>query len=222
MNERWAIHRCSACTSLLRALLFTGLLIMSGCQSVNPLPGFGLVKNTPEESRIREHLKWHSGRVEVYKDFRTIFTARAVFISEEIRQSVVNWEAKSRLMSPDEKEEFFKNTFKGGKNSHQVLLGFYTPDRDFNDLDQEKSRWIAYLEGPDGAVTKATCYGVDDDEEKMYMRFLEWDLSWSRLYLLCFPVDSLDDLQQDGWTKLVISGPTGQGEIRLRTTPPPR
>jgi hypothetical protein len=215
-------HRHSVHSSLLYAILFAVLLIMPGCQSVNPLPGFGLVKNSPEETSIREHLKWHSGRVEVYKDFRTIFTARAVYISEEIRRSVVDWEARSRLMSPDEKEEFFRSSYKGGRSAHQVLLGFYTPDRDFNDLDQENSRWIAYLTGPDGAVSRAACHGVDDDEGKMYMRFLEWDLSWSRLYLLCFPVDSLDDFQQDGWMKLVISGPTGQGDIRLRTTPPPR
>lgn len=217
MSDHWVDRMFQ---SLLIGFLLAGLLIMPGCQSVNPLPGFGLVKNTAEENRIRERMKWHSGRVEVYKGFRTIFTARAVFISDEIRRSVVDWEAKSRLLSPDEKEEFYRNTFKGGEKNYQVLLGFYTPDRDLNDLDQEGSRWIAYLEGPDGAVSKARCFGTDGEEGKMYMRFLEWDLSWSRLYLLCFPVDSLEDFRQDDGVKLVISGPTGQGDIHLRAVPP--
>jgi hypothetical protein len=207
---------------MLYAILLAGLLIMPGCQSVNPLPGFGLVKSTPEENRIREQLKWHSGKVEVYKDFRTIFTARAVFISEEIRRSVVDWEARTKLMTPDEKKELLTSTYGENSNVHQVVLGFYTPDSDLNDLEQENSRWIVYLESPDGAVSRATCLGVDDDEVKMYMRFLKWDLSWSRLYLLCFPGDSLDDFQQEGWIKLVISGPTGQGGIPLRTVPPPQ
>lgn len=220
MINRFTGRGQCACRSSLRVLLLAGLLSILGCQSVNPLPGFGLVKNTPEETRIRELLKWHSGKVEVYRDFRTIFTARAVFISDEIRQSVVEWEARSKLMSPDEKEELLNSTYREKHGIHQLLLGFYTPDRDLNDLEQEDSRWVAYLENSDGAVSRATCLEVNDDELKMYMRFLEWDLSWSRLYLLCFPDDSLDNFQEDGWLKLLISGPTGQGAIRLRTTEP--
>lgn len=206
--------------SLFCVLVVGVLLVMPGCQSVNPLPGFGLTKNTEEENKIRELLKWHSGKVEIYKDFRTVFTARAVFITNEIRKAAVDWEAKSRLMSPDEKEAFYRSTFKGETGTRQVLLGFYTPDRENNDFEKESSSWIAYLEGPDGSVVKASCFGVDDEEGKIYMRFLEWDLSWSKLYLLCFSVDSLDKYQQDGYVKLVISGPTGQGEIPLRVISP--
>jgi len=211
-----------ACVSLIHVLVFAGLLFLPACQSVNPLPGFGLAKRTPEENRIRELMKWHSGKVEIYKDFRTVFTARAIFISDEIRKSVVDWEAKSRLMSPDEKAKFKENTFKGEKNAYQVLLGFYTPENDLNDLEKENSSWIAYLVGQDGKVAKASCFEVDVEESKTYMRFLEWDLSWSRLYMLCFPVGSLDEFQLDGWVKLVISGLTGQGEIPLRTSNPPQ
>jgi hypothetical protein len=200
--------------------MITLTCILAGCQAINPLPRYGLGNQPAEESQIYKLMKWHSGRVEVYKDFRTVFTARAVYISGEIHRVAVDWEARSRLMSPEEREGLFKSTLKGGENSLHILLGFYTPQDDLNDLDQSESAWIPYLKNPDGTITRATCYGIGGEEGKIYMRFLEWDLSWSRLYLLCFPITpDVPQLEGDFLT-LVISGPRGQGEIRLRTVPP--
>jgi len=201
--------------AFLPSVLVVTVLILSGCQT------FGLVDKTVEENRIKTHMKWHSGRVEVYRHFRTIFRARAVYISDEIRLGAVDWEARTRLMDPEEKEELYRNTFKGERDVHQLLLGFYTPERDLNDLEETDTSWIPYLESPDGTVTRAACFSLAGDEAKIYMRFLEWDLSWSRLYVLCFPRDSMERSEGDGWVKLVISGPAGQGEILLRTDPPP-
>ena len=205
---------------LVLVLLVTAVLGWTGCQSVNPLPGFGLGKTTSQESQVRKLLDWHSGRVEVYKDFRTVFTARGVYISDEIRRSAVDWEAKSRLLAPDEREALFEDTFKGSRDVVQILLGFYTPNEDLNDLEREGSSWIPYLENPDGTVTRAVCHGIEEEDSKIYMRFLEWDLSWSRLYLLCFPKESGVYQHEDGWLTLVISGPTGLGKIRLRVVGP--
>ena len=133
----------------------------------------------------------------------------------------MDWEAKSRLLSPEEKEKLFEDTFRGNRDVVQILLGFYTPDEDLNDLDQKNSAWIPYLENSDGAVTRAVCNRIEGDEANIYMRFLEWDLSWSRLYLLCFPKGSGAYLHEDGWLNLVISGPKGQGKIRLRAVGAP-
>ena len=221
MNDRCAYLGGCFLKTLFRILLIITTLGISGCQAVNPLPGFGLSKTSPEEERIQKLLKWHSGRVEVYRDFRTVFTARAVYISDEVRRAVVDWEAKSRLMDPVEKEELFRKTFHGDQKAHQILLGFYTPDGELNDLDRSDSTWVVYLERSDGTIIRTACFDLGGEEGKIYMRFLRWDLSWSRLYVLCFPEDPGGGSKEDGWVKFVISGPAGQGEMRLRTGPPP-
>lgn len=203
------------------AALVAAALGCPGCQTVNPLPGLGLGKTTAEESQVKRLMEWHSGKVEVYKDFRTVFTARAVYISGEIRSSVVDWEARSRLLTPEEKQDLFKETFMGSGDSVQILLGFYTPDGGFNDLEKVGTSWVPYLENPDGTVTRAACFSMEKDKAKIFMRFLEWDLSWSRLYLLCFPGEPDSHLDAEGWMNLVISGPKGQGRIPLRAAGPP-
>ena len=199
-------------------LLFALIVFVSGCQSMNPLPNFGLGQASPEESRIRKLMKWHSGRVEVYREFRTVFTARAVYLSEDIQSSVVDFESRSKLLSPEERMELEKR-INGGGDTIKVLLGFYTPNEEFNDLVSDEAAWVPYLTKPDGTVIRAACFSVGEEDAKVYMRFLEWDLSWSKLYMLCFPYDPGVHEPDDGWIDLVISGSHGRGEVRLKTAP---
>lgn len=192
-----------------------------GCKAVNPLPGFGLGATTAEESRVKKLIDWHSGRVEVYKDFRTVFTARSIYLSDEIRALLVDWEARSRLLTPEEKQAMSEDIFMGPQNSVQILLGFYTPDSDLNNLEKEGTSWVAYLEKADGTIRRAVCKSVEEEKAKVFMRFLKWDLSWSRLYLLYFPGEPGEAVEGEGWINFVISGPKGQGKIPLRSAGPP-
>jgi hypothetical protein len=196
------------------------IMIFTGCQSMNPLPKFGVGNATPEEARIKKLMKWHSGRVEVYREFRTVFSARAVYLSDEIQSLASDWEARSKLMSPEERAVFEKKIMGDDAQLIKVLVGFYTPEETQNDLSKANSIWIPYLKNPDGTVTRAICLDVDEDSSRIYMRFLKWDLSWSKLYLLCFPYSPDLHNPEDGWLSMVISGPQGQGEIRLRVVPP--
>jgi hypothetical protein len=207
------------------SVLFTvvALLLITlfmGCQSMNPLPNFGVDDPTPEEARVRMLMKWHSGRAEVYREFRTVFTARAVYLSEEILNLAADWEARSKLMSPEERKAFEKEFLKDDAPLIKVLVGFYTPEEDQNDLSRKGSLWIPYLNNPDGSVTRATCLDVDEDNARIFMRFLNWDLSWSKLYILCFPFSPERHSPEDGWVSMMISGPSGVGEIRLQIAPP--
>jgi hypothetical protein len=207
------------------AVFFTAILLLSitffaGCQSINPLPGFGVDEPAPEEARIKKLMKWHSGRVEVYSEFRTVFTARAVYLSDEIRWLVADWEAKSNLMSPEERDAFEEKFLKDDAPIIKVLVGFYTPEEDQNNLSDENSVWTPYLKNPDGSVTRAACLDMDEDNSRIFMRFLKWDLSWSKLYLLCFPYSPDLHSPEDGWLSMMISGPSGIGEIRLQIDPP--
>lgn len=215
-------NRVRTCGAVLRAaaVLVTMTFILTGCQSINPLPNFGVGNGTPEEARIKQLMKWHSGRVEVYRDFRTVFTARAVYLSDEIQSLAVDWEARSKLMTPEERTAFEKRFLGEDTKLLKVLVGFYTPEEQLNDLSQENSVWIPYIQNPDDTVIRATCLDVDDDSSRIYMRFLKWDLSWSRLYLLCFPYSPDLHERENGSITMVISGPRGQGTIRLRFDPP--
>ncbi len=207
-------------TFLFVMALLSLLLLFTGCQSINPLSKFGVVDATPEEARIRKLMKWHSGRVEVYREFRTVFTARAVYLSDEIQELATDWEAKSKLMSPEERAVLEKRFLGDDAQLIKVLVGFYSPEEEHNDLSRGNSDWITYLKNPDGTVTRATCLDVDEENARIYMRFLKWDLSWAKLYLLCFPFSPDLHTPEDGWLSMVISGPQGQGEIRLQVAPP--
>jgi len=209
-----------ATTVLFTAVLLLLIMLFTGCQSINPLPSFGVDDPTPEEARIRELMKWHSGRVEVYREFRTVFTARAVYLSDEIRNLAADWEARSKLMSPEERGEFEKKFLEDDAPLIKVLVGFYTPEENQNDLSRKNSVWTPYLNNPDGSVTRATCLDVDEDNSRIFMRFLKWDLSWSKLYILCFPYSPDLHSPEDGWLSMMISGPSGIGEIRLQIAPP--
>ena len=207
-------------TALFAAALLSLIILVTGCQSLNPLPSFGVGDGTPEEARVKKLMKWHSGRVEVYREFRTVFTARAVYLSDEIQRLAMDWEARSRLMSPEERAAFEKKFLGDDTPLIKVLVGFYTPEEEQNDLSAENSVWIPYLKNSDGTVTRGTCLDVDENSTRIYMRFLKWDLSWSKLYLLHFPYSPDLHNPEDGWLSMVISGPPGQGEIRLQVIPP--
>jgi len=205
--------------SLFFAAVWICLVMISGCRSINPLPNFGVGEASPEEAKIRELMEWHSGRVEVYRDFRTVFTARAVYLSDDIQELAADWEARSKLMNPEERAEFEKRFLDKDKPLIKVLVGFYTPEEEQNNLSSKKSGWITYLKHPDGDVTRATCLNVDEESTRIYMRFLKWDLSWSKLYLLCFPFSPVPDNQDQKFVSMIISGPQGAGEIRLQISP---
>jgi len=149
-----------------------------------------------------------------------MFTARAVYLSDAIQRMAVDWEARSKLMSPEERAELEREVLGQDPRPIKVLVGFYTPEEEQNNLSESNSIWIPYLQNNDGTVTRAACTDMSEDNARLYMRFLRWDLSWSKLYLLCF--QSTPDLQvsDDGWINMVISGPQGQGEIRLQVVPP--
>jgi hypothetical protein len=191
-----------------------------GCQSMNPLPNFGVGDASPEEAKIRKLMEHHSGRVEVYRDFRTVFTARAVYLSDEIQELAANWEARSKLMNPEERAVFKKQFLGGDTPVIKVLVGFYTPEEEQNDLSGKNSAWVTYLKHSDGTVTRATCLDVDEENTRIYMRFLKWDLSWSKLYFLCFPYSTGPDSPDNEFVSMMISGPQGAGEIRLQISTP--
>ena len=74
----------------------------------------------------------------------------------------------------------------------------------------DNTLWIPYLKSEDGSTKRAACFGVGDEEARIYMRFLRWDLSWSKLYMLCFPYDPEKGDPAPEAVALVISGPQGR------------
>ncbi len=201
-------------------LSFVALTLTFGCQSINPLTQFSFSGETPEERRISELMQWHSSRVEVYKGFETVFTARALFLSDEVKRLTHEWEAKTKLLDPKEKAELLGKTATPLENQIEFLLGFYTSDDSNEKLERGDAEWSIKLQLPNGEMISASCFGVDPTEENMYMSILRWDLSWSKLYKLCFPRSrGWVDPEAKGLT-LVISGTRGHGEMYIKTKPP--
>lgn len=200
------------------AVLFLPVLVWAGCQSLNPIQS--LTSVTPEERHLADLMKWHSGEVQVYKKFETVFTARAVYLSEEVKEAAAQWEARSRLMTPEEKEALQDRLVRKRPGNLEFLLGFYTPQDELNVLEQDNGPWITYLKYPSGEMKRASCFGAGGDEQKVYQRFLRWDLSWSKLYILCYPDTEEAFRDSDGVARLVITGPAGTGEMAIKLFPP--
>ncbi len=200
--------------------LLAVVLAAAGCSSIKNLPGISLSGETEQERRISGLMRFHSDRVEIYKGFETVFTARVLFLSPEIRKQVGEWEAKTKLLDPEEKGKFFEDVVSPKENQIEFLLGFYTPDDTSKTLEQAGAEWRVKLILPNGEILAASCFGVGSGEEDIYMHFLRWDLSWSKLYRICFPRSlGWADPEGDGVT-LIISGPRGRGEMRIKTQPP--
>ncbi len=196
------------------------IALAAGCAKIGSLPEFGFGSESVEERRIVELMNWHSARAEVYKKFETIFTARAIFLSEEVKRAAGEWEARTKLLDPDEKKALFDRVVAPVANQIEFLLGFYTPDDSNEHLERGDTEWRIKLQLPNGEIIKASCFGVSTTEEKMYMRFLRWDLSWSKLYKICFPRSvGWADPEAMGVT-LIISGPRGRGEMNIKTQSP--
>lgn len=205
----------SALTLVLAAVLAT-----AGCSSINTLSQISFSGESQQERKISDLMRYHSGRVEVYSGFETMFTARALFLSPEIRRLAVEWEAKTKLLDPDEKMKLFKGVVEPRENQIIFLLGFYTADTDGKTLEKGDAEWKVKLRLPNGEILKASCFEAGSAEENIYMRFLRWDLSWSKLYRICFHRSvGWADPEGKGVT-LVISGSRGRGEIHIRTQPP--
>lgn len=196
------------------------IALTAACSSTISLPKLNLSGQTPDERRIAELMKWHSSRVEVYKGFETVFTARVLFLSDEVKRLTHEWEAKTKLLNPKEKAELLGKTAVPLENQIEFLLGFYTSDDSNEKLERGDAEWSIKLQLPNGEMISASCFKVDPTEENMYMSILRWDLSWSKLYKLCFPRSrGWVDPEAKGVT-LVISGTRGHGEMYIKTQPP--
>ncbi len=204
---------------LAAALLLATPAVLAGCAAMNPLPQLGFDPAVREEKDIAERMRLFTARVETYREFRTVFTARALFLAPEVRQAAAAWEAKSRLLDPAETAAASERIVASAGDRVEFLVGFYAPDDGKNRLEAPAGGWEIYLGLADGRRFRASCLLAGEQESVPYMRFLRWDLSWSRLYLVCFPVSPADPALARGMT-LVIAGPDGNGEMAL-TLPNP-
>jgi len=200
------------------ALALAAAAAAAACVPINPLPRFGFDEASREEKTIADRMRAYSSRVEVYREFRTVFTARALYLAPAVRRAGADWEARTRLLDPGETRALMDKLVAPGESSVEFLVGFYAPDGNDNRLEAG-GPWEVLLSLPDGRKLKASCLEVGGEEGAPFMRFLRWDLSWSRLYRVCFPLRPDDPALAGGMT-LIIAGPPGSGEMRFLTPPP--
>jgi hypothetical protein len=196
------------------------LLGAVSCAQINPLPQLGFVtgQDSREERAIAERMRPYTGRIEVYHDFITVFTARGLYLAPEVRGEASAWEVKSRLLDPAEAKALTDRLVAPGGERVEFLVGFYAPDEKRSRLDDPEGKWEVVLRLADGRQIRSTCLTIGQEEGAPYMRFLRWDLSWSRLYRICFPLRPDDPALAQGMT-LSIGGPDGRGEMAF---PPPK
>jgi hypothetical protein len=199
-------------------VLSVGVLLIAGCHRVSPLPQLEFGLATDQERKIATMMRHHTGRVEVFSGFSNIFSARALYLSKEITETAVDWEAWSRLLSSSQREKLFEEVTSTGKGQLSFLVAFYSQENR-KALEKPDSPWKILLELPDGNHVKASSFGLSAEEARLYTRFLQWDLTWANLYLVCFRV-SVDVADPDGQgIKLLITGPPGHGSMRIPTRP---
>jgi hypothetical protein len=220
-TRRCLMSRAQAVFGLLPAFPLAAVLVtMPGCASINPLPPLGFDQVSREERDIAERIRLFSARVEVYREFRTVFTARTLFLAPEVRRAAAAWESRSRMLDPAETAAVVQRIVAADSDRIEFLVGFYASDEARSRLEDPAGGWEIYLGLADGRRLRANCLLVETQEGAPYLRFLRWDLSWSRLYRVCFPVSPDDPVPARGMT-LVIAGPDGKGEMVLIPPAPP-
>ncbi len=195
-------------------------LLLASCASLgrlNPLPDLGFDEGAREERAVAERILPYTSRVEVYREFTTVFTARALELAPAVRRAVAEHEAKSRLLDPGEREALERTLLQGGSERLEYLIGFYAPGEDKAPLERKGTEWGVFLLLPDGRRLKADCVALDPKGAPQagapYLRFLRWDLSWSLLYRVCFPIAPGDPALAGRPHTLLITGPGGSGEM---------
>lgn len=184
----------------------------ASCAPINPLPRFGFDEVSREEQAIAAEMRGYTSRVEVYRQFRTLFTARSLYLAPAVRKAAAGFEAKSRLLDPAETKALTDRIVAPGAEKAEFLIGFYSPEEARSRLEDPAGGWEILLRLADGRRLKATCLLAGAKEGDPFMRFLRWDLSWSRLYRVCFPI-SPEDPALLGTVTLLLAGPEGSGEM---------
>lgn len=192
------------------------LVLLAGCQRFSPIPQVEIGLATKAEKEITALMRRHTGRVESYSGFINTFSARALYLSREITEAAVEWEARARLMSSEEKEKLYREVAAEEGYQMNFLLAFYSPENR-KALEDPESGWQVLVELPDGTLKRADCFGMGKEDGRIYIRFLRWDLSWANLYLVCFRTPpEVADPEGEG-VKLIITGPEGSASMRVPT-----
>lgn len=126
---------------LLRTILF---LAATGCASNQP------VKPSPiaplERSEYRDILKRNTVKANEYSGFHQTFQADVTILNSEVQSAVVR--ERAHFLEWDERRfqmEREKSSQEASAYS-KFFLRFFSPEKDYDDLDRTKSIWKVYLE----------------------------------------------------------------------------
>lgn len=192
------------------------LLLAIECRPVAPGPGIEYGFATEREREISAVFRRHTGRVEVYRGYLNVFSARALYLSREVTEAAVDWEADSRLLSPEAKERIYRLASPEDERCIRFLVAFYARGNGVS-LEHPDSPWQIRMVGPDGRYVEADRISTADKVGPIYLRFLPWDLSWSKLYLVCFPPTEGEADPDGRGVDLLFTGPDGRGGMHIMT-----
>lgn len=143
---------------------------------------------------------------ELYNGWTNVFHYHATLLTEDLYSQQIEVLAKAKLWSDDEASSERRKLAESVANETQVFLSFYTPEIQYNDLNESGSVWRIFLDVDGKRYTgRATKYIKNyADTKSLYPQHTPW----SKAYMIQFPISFLQ-IKDKSSARLVITGSLG-------------
>lgn len=184
------------------------LLSLAACSSA------GKAKEYRPSNEYIEKVKALSIKDELYSGWTNIFHYSATLITKDIYAEQIEFQAKVYKWSQDEIIRQRRKMLEDLGNRSKLFVSFYTPEIQYNDLNEGKSIWRIYL------VVNGTRYlGNVRKNSQAYPRLKSLypkHTPWGKAYDVSFEVP-YEGLEKADSIDLVITGDLGLSEQSIPT-----
>jgi hypothetical protein len=183
-----------------------GLIIMSLSFLLSSCSTTGGAKPLNLPDSYRSSVESLTVNDELYNGWTNVFHYHATLVTESLYEQQIDVLAKAKLWSEDETRSERRRLAESVANETQVFLSFYTPEIQYNDLNESGSVWRIFLDVDGKRYTgRVNKYAKNyADTKSLYPQHTPW----SKAYMIQFPVSFLQ-IKDKSKARLVITGSLG-------------
>ncbi len=197
--------------SKISALLVAALLV-----AVTACAGRSNVEFSIRRDRVLDDVLKNTRSLKVYRDLDTIFIADVLWYKPELRKAFVASLKREGRISDEQAANMTDEISKNEGRELEFIVGFYTPDKSWNDLDAVHSMWRLALTRGGGepvAPERIEKLSVDKMQDAWLFPFLT---PWKSAYRVTFA--NKGSLPSADRYALRLSSVVGEGSMVWETS----
>lgn len=189
-------------------LFFSALIFLSSCASRLPMP-----PGVPDISvgEYEDLIEKKSKKIEVYEGLYNKLTLQATWLDSQITEASLSHSARLQQWTEQKYKEEKTKAISRHTESTEFFLSFYTPERKYNDLSQNKTLWKMFLDVNgqryEGKATKIKL--LLTEVQAMY----PYANRWSTPYIISFPVAT--SLVENRRATLTLTGAISSPQLQF-------